>query len=347
MKLLSYNIFKNPKGDSKNFNCTYLDEGEIYQFGAENITSDLPNAQKLMDAAALEEFVKTYHSARFTSERVRDFFDTFLGDIYGVESHQLTFKGVTIDSLPTSFIVHSLENDGDVFQEGLTNFLEDLYENTDLYVREQLLRWLNFVWTNGAYLTVLPDGRILGYKGCAEIDGIPYSQFSGTATVDGEKINGRIPNATDSIITMDRKEVQANPAMGCSYGLHVGSYQYASNFSSGVLIACAFKASDVVSVPTECDSQKVRVCEYQVLGVIDGPCRAGFINYEEAAEYNNKIYSTPRETEHQEDDLYSEDEEDVELSYHPQCIYNGWCASPFDPLSGNCQDCDFNVLVVE
>lgn len=66
---------------------------------------------------------------------------------------------------------------------------------------------------------------------------------------------------------MPRSQVTADSGIGCSAGLHVGTWDYAVTFlgHDTPVLAVLVSPRDVVSVPTDCDAQKMRVCRYQVL----------------------------------------------------------------------------------
>ena len=59
--------------------------------------------------------------------------------------------------------------------------------------------------------------------------------------------------------------------MGCSYGFHAGTYDYAKGYahSGGNLMIVEIDPSDVVSVPRDCDCQKLRTSKYKVVGHLE------------------------------------------------------------------------------
>jgi hypothetical protein len=59
--------------------------------------------------------------------------------------------------------------------------------------------------------------------------------------------------------------VDDDSSKDCSYGLHVGTYEYASMFAP-VLTEVKFDPADIVSVP-DYDTNKVRVCRYTVIAI--------------------------------------------------------------------------------
>lgn len=142
----------------------------------------------------------------------------------------------------------------------LIKFMERLALNPSERSREML-----FTWTEAKELTIDSEGFIIGYKG---VGAKMLSVHSGTASVDGVEITGQIPNFVGSVITMDRAKVEDDPNKGCSYGLHVGSYQYAQTYArSGFLLEVQIDPADVVSVPRDSAFQKLRCCKYVVLAI--------------------------------------------------------------------------------
>lgn len=64
-------------------------------------------------------------------------------------------------------------------------------------------------------------------------------------------------------VLMDRKDCDSDPAIDCSYGLHVGATNYVSKFanSNSIILACYVNPANVVAVPNY-DNSKMRVTEY-------------------------------------------------------------------------------------
>lgn len=165
----------------------------------------------------------------------------------------------------------------------LIPFYEKLAANPNEHSREQLFRWLG---ANGKVFTITEEGDIVGYKGVKTENGKYFSIKSGFAIVDDEEVNGFIPNEIGSKISMPRSKVQHDPNVGCSYGLHVGTFDYAYGWAEGAVLEVHVNPRDVVSVPTECDSAKLRTCAYTVVGLAqekyDTPLvKTVVVNYEE------------------------------------------------------------------
>lgn len=180
-------------------------------------------------------------------------------------------------------------------------FLDNLHQNANEDIRKQLFRWMDYENKAGNAFAITDDGCLVGYKGCGGTVLEPMSVHSGFAIVDGEEMYGQIPNKVGSVISMPRSSVQYDPSVGCSTGLHVGTRDYATKWAP-ILLLVKVNPRDVVSVPYECESQKMRVCEYTVLEVTD------------ASDEHKRFYETSYEDYCDEDycdgdcDCYCEDD---------------------------------------
>lgn len=146
-------------------------------------------------------------------------------------------------------------------------FAERLYANTDERIREQFVRWM----AAQKWMTFTEDGCFIGYRGCQvnANTGIAESIHCGPAVVDGEIVNGHVPNPDGAVVEIDRSLVKKDAAVGCASGLHVGTYDYALDWARGggadaVLLRVKVAPEDVVSVPFDCDAKKVRCCRFEV-----------------------------------------------------------------------------------
>lgn len=200
--------------------------------------------------------------------------------IKGVLDGRLTIKGNhvyidydVVDPILERHILRLLdkgEDDKNKDWVAFARFLDNLYANTSSHVREQLFGWLMYQMEKEDGFTLTPDGCLLGYKGCMKDDnGDIVSVAEGDAIVDGKSYSGHIPNKIGSVVEMPRQNVQDDPSVGCSYGLHVGTYSYAKGWARGALLLVKVNPRDIVSVPTECEAQKVRACRYEVLEVTE------------------------------------------------------------------------------
>lgn len=186
--------------------------------------------------------------------------------------------------------------------KSLCAFANRLYKNTDPDIRRQLVPWLEREKWN----SFTEDGRLIGYRGVQiNSDGVPESVHSGSAYVNGVLVNGHIPNPDGAIVEMDRTKVTCDPQQGCSSGLHVGTYQYAVGWApaGGWLLRVAVAPEDIVSVPYDCSSDKIRTCRFEVLSHEPAPA------YDEMPEDYRTTFTYGDDDEY-DDDEYDDDYDD-------------------------------------
>jgi hypothetical protein len=127
-----------------------------------------------------------------------------------------------------------------------------------------------YPWLEHRQITLTPDGKFIGYKGVRENF---YSVMGNTETivlqgkVDSE---GHILNEIGAVIEVDRSCVSDDFRVGCGPGLHVGSLSYAIGWGQRCILV-EVDPADVVSIPSECEHQKLRCCKYRVVGEYAGP----------------------------------------------------------------------------
>jgi hypothetical protein len=124
-------------------------------------------------------------------------------------------------------------------------------------------------------LPITEDGCFLAYKGL-DADGWSISGNKTTKVLKGKVSGGgKIFNGIGEDIEVRRWDVDDDRNNHCSYGLHVGSLDYAQDFAQGMVIVVKVNPKDVVSVPKDCSCQKCRVAAYKVVDIfsqeIDAP----------------------------------------------------------------------------
>lgn len=264
----------------------YKDEDEVYSFSKtskkeiiEDIVKDFlthkDNEEELL------RLIQKYDVSRFAKEITEDYL--FLDEDIKIEGASLYFDSQKLDSTASTIIIDQLMTNNKIPRKTLINFLTKLYKNTSSFVRSQFLPWLAFTTKTGNTLfTIAPDGDVLGYKGFTlNSKKEMVSVNSGYAEVNGVPHNGQIRNLPGDTITMPRSMVQDDPSVACSTGLHIGTFEYASGFAGNHMMLVKFNPEDIVSVPTDCDGQKIRVCRYEVIGRIEKPIKGGFLKTNE------------------------------------------------------------------
>ena len=75
-------------------------------------------------------------------------------------------------------------------------------------------------------------------------------------------------NSIGSMVEMKREDVDPDPNVTCSRGLHAANWDYVHNSyypGQGRIVAMKINPADVVSVPTDYNDAKMRVCKFYVL----------------------------------------------------------------------------------
>jgi len=193
--------------------------------------------------------------------------------------------------------------------EALINFIERLMVNPSANSVNELYTFLSY-----KSLPITPSGKFLAYKG---VDNNYYSKHGNknTIVVKGKvSDSGSIYNGVGETIEVARRSVDDNKDNHCSFGLHVGSYDYANEWAggNGRLLVVEVDPADAVSVPTDCSFQKLRVSKYTVISDITA----------DRKEIPSAVYDYS-----DVDDSSDDDNED-------------WDSS--DECDGECEDCDCN-----
>lgn len=147
----------------------------------------------------------------------------------------------------------------------LTNFITRLQTNPSANSVNELYSFMSY-----KMLANTPEGKVLGYKG------VQKDYWSSTGNADTIVVQGetnerhQILNEVGATIEVARRCVDDNKDNHCSFGLHVGSFDYADGWAGaeGRLLLVEFDPADAVSVPTDCDFQKLRVSKYKVISDI-------------------------------------------------------------------------------
>ena len=135
-----------------------------------------------------------------------------------------------------------------------------------------------------------------------------------------DKHTGKFLNTVDAVLEMPRNKVDDDKNVGCSYGFHAGTVEYAKDFlgGQGHLMIVEINPADVVSIPTDCQFQKLRTCKYKVVG-----------EYE--IDLTDPMYASRFQTDDDDDvDLWGDEDDDQ----YPTCSDCG------EESYGNCEECD-------
>jgi hypothetical protein len=183
-----------------------------------------------------------------------------------------------------------------ILEEGLpislfAKFWQNLQQNPSANSVRELYDFLAY-----KDLPITEDGCFLAYKG---LDSNYYSVSGNkkTKVIKGlVNESGNIYNGIGEDIEVRRWDVDDNRENHCSYGLHVGSLNYAQDFSRGPVVIVKVNPKDVVSVPSDFDCQKCRVSAYKVLNVFSEELESS-VCYEDGSEMHSEEHDERFELE--------------------------------------------------
>lgn len=196
----------------------------------------------------------------------------------------------------------------------ILKFWEKLTRNPSFNSRQQLF---GFLEANNIPLS--EDGNFIAYK---KVTG-DYKDIH-TKTID---------NTIGTVVKLDRAKVDDNPNNTCSSGLHICSYDYLQHFGSNTtdsdkVLLCSINPEHMVSVPTDYNNSKARVCEYTVIGELPMPKPLNKIVYERDEEFhtNDPVDET---------DVQEQVEDETDTMYEHQ---NGYSLDDKDTVIGYFND---------
>lgn len=128
----------------------------------------------------------------------------------------------------------------------ILRFYERLQRNPSKRSVDQLFPFLEKM-----NIPITEDGCFLAYK---SVNNDYTDRHSGT-----------ISNKPGTTVKLPRNLVSDDPREACHFGLHVGAVRYARTFADRMVI-CKVDPEHVVCVPYDSSQEKMRVCEYKVIG---------------------------------------------------------------------------------
>ena len=159
----------------------------------------------------------------------------------------VTYAGEEIHNIVVDRILNFIKND--LPFEPLINFLEKLMQNPSRRAVNELYKFLEH-----KKMPLTPDGDFLAYKSVK-------SDFT-------DWYSGKHNFAIGQVREMTRNQVCDNADVGCSAGYHAGSEEYAKSFNGGGnLVIVKINPADVVSVPNDCECQKLRASKLEVVAL--------------------------------------------------------------------------------
>ena len=220
------------------------------------------------------------------------------GDVK-VEGNKVLYQGEEVHGSISKRIIEFMKN-GLPF-EPLVKFLENVMKNPSMQSQRELYDFLQH-----ENLPITEDGHFLAYKAVR-------SDFK-------DKYRGVFDNSVGNVCEMQRAKVDDDRARGCSDGLHAGALSYVASYGSVAagdnIVIVKINPADVVSVPTDCNCQKLRTCRYEVVGLYEGELQRPLYQTTEDSYNEYDDYDDEYETEEDYDDDY--DDEDYDDDYWSQ-----------------------------
>ena len=219
----------------------------IIEGKALTMNQDHPNfpivMEKLDDEQASEQDIKNIFNVGAAIENLSE------GDIV-VEDGVAYYKGEAIDNYCIDRAIAFVRENKPY--KALLKFFDRLMANPSRRAVQELYRFLEH-----KNMPITPDGCFLAYKGV----GTNYR----------DKWSGKFDNSVGQVLEMTRNTVDDDANRGCSAGFHAGSYDYADDYcgSEGHLMLVKIDPADVVSVPHDCECQKLRTCRYEVVSELE------------------------------------------------------------------------------
>jgi hypothetical protein len=178
---------------------------------------------------------------------------TFSQGQVSIQNGKVMFEGEEVHGSISKRIIEFMSK-GLPFQP-LVNFLENLMQNPSMQSQQELYDFLEH-----ENLPVTEDGCFLAYKAVR-------SDFK-------DKWQGVFDNSVGQVCEMRRAKVDDNRKVGCSQGLHAGALNYVASYGSvdagDNIVIVKINPEDVVSVPSDCNCEKLRTCKYEVVGLYQG-----------------------------------------------------------------------------
>jgi hypothetical protein len=204
-----------------------------------------------------------------------------------VKDNQVFYRNVPLDNYVVEKVLDFAKNKLPL--QPILRFINNLMKNPSRRAVQELYKFLEH-----KNMPITPEGNFLAYKG---VQSDYYSKTAGSIIViKGTVRDGKIYNGIGEVIEVERNGVCDDKNLGCSSGLHAGSVAYATDFGrGGRVVIVEINPADVVSVPDDCNCQKLRACSYKVVGEYEVPLDHNYNN-----NYSNEDWND-------DDDTFEED----------------------------------------
>lgn len=233
-------------------------------------------SKKMVEVKQLDEIMSTSQKLKTVDISEDEIADFSKGQIK-IDGGSLYWRGEKVNNKKLiDFIAHYKGIGADI--SFIERFMEKLYSNPDQKARDDIF---DFIVNRCG---IMDDGDFIAYK---RVKANYRDCHSGT-----------MDNSIGKTVSMDRKNCDSNPSQTCSRGLHVCTKGYLSSFGGDKVIICKVNPKNVVAIPRDYSSMKMRTCEYKVVGEIK--------DQKEFGDIIEKLYRDPTDKSAFKEHLVSE-----------------------------------------
>lgn len=213
------------------------------------ISASSPLYAKAFEAFKAKDW-KTFIHAVDPAVKIKSLFAKY--ETVEVKDGLLYVDGDVVDSVVSERLIQMLLNEVDVLP--VLKFVYRLRLNPSSRAVNELYTFLEH-----KCLPLTESGTFLAYKAVR-----PNYH---------DKHSGKFDNSVGNVLEMPRNKVDDDKLIGCSYGFHAGTLEYASDFAceNDKIVLVEIDPADVVSIPVDCEFQKLRTCRYKVVEEFERP----------------------------------------------------------------------------
>lgn len=247
---------------------TKVEEKATYIVSDMAITLMFDGHMQLIDSTHpyFEEVKVAIEAGQFSkAEKLMDIkkaIETFSEGSLKIQGGKVLFRGVEVRNELTSKIV-ALMSQGNEGFKGFAKFMAKVMDNPSSSTRERLMQF-----AAAEDIGITTEGLLICYKNVK--DDYRPSRAGAWERVDGEWVYDTTKyynNHVGQSPEMPRSEVDDRDEQTCSKGLHVMSLHYAKACwgTAGHTMVVHVDPVDFVSIPTDYNNSKARVCKYTVV----------------------------------------------------------------------------------
>jgi hypothetical protein len=213
------------------------------------VSATSPLYAKAFDAFKAKDWESFIHAVD-PAVKIKSLFAKY--ETVEVKDGLLYVDGDVVDSIVSERLIQMLSNEVDVLP--VLKFVYRLRLNPSSRAVNELYTFLEH-----KCLPLTESGTFLAYKAVR-----PNYH---------DKHTGKFDNSVGNVLEMPRNKVDDNKDVGCSYGFHASTLEYASGFAceNDKIVLVEIDPADVVSIPVDCEFQKLRTCRYKIVGEFERP----------------------------------------------------------------------------